>query len=98
MPELDEFAATRFLRAKEQQDAATVGQNAHSLKSSGANVGTVQGATLSKELEILGKSAQLTNASHTLTAIQTAVELVTPTLLQELSPTSSNSTPPRTEA
>ena len=56
--------------AIQRQDATAMGRAAHSLKSSSANVGAEDLATLCKELEVLGRANTLAGATDKLTLIE----------------------------
>lgn len=73
-----------------QNDAAAVQRSAHSLKSSSATIGAVLIASLSKELEILGKTQDLATAATVISRIEAAYAEVQKALadrLQTRSPT-----------
>lgn len=67
-----------------RQEAETVHHAAHSLKSCSAQVGALQVAALSKDLEIGGKTNTLTSAASTFTALENAYQTVRIILEQRL--------------
>jgi CheY-like chemotaxis protein len=64
-------------------DALALQQAAHSLKSSSANVGAMQLAAFSKEMEALGKAQQVTQAVSLLAAMEAEYTLVEQALQRE---------------
>ncbi len=71
-------------RAIAQKDAAALFRAAHSLKSSSAQIGAVQVAALSKNLEQLSKVTALEGADCLAAQLESAYAAVVPTLSQEL--------------
>jgi CheY-like chemotaxis protein/HPt (histidine-containing phosphotransfer) domain-containing protein len=65
-------------------DALALQQAAHSLKSSSANVGALQLAAFSKEMEALGKTQSLTQAGSLLPTMEAEYAVVEKALQQEL--------------
>lgn len=77
-----------------QQDPVAIGQAAHSLKSSSANLGAAHFASLCQKLEHLGRSNTIEGASNLLMQIDRAYNLLEPALqayLNSLNQFSSNS-------
>jgi CheY-like chemotaxis protein len=71
-------------RAITQHDAAALFQAAHSLKSSSAQIGAVQVAALSQNLERLGQTTALEGADLLAAQLESVYAAVVPTLAQEL--------------
>jgi signal transduction histidine kinase/CheY-like chemotaxis protein/HPt (histidine-containing phosphotransfer) domain-containing protein len=65
-------------------DTPALQRAAHSLKSSSANVGAMQLAALSKEMEALGKAQQMTQAVSLLATIEAEYTIVEAALQREL--------------
>jgi HPt (histidine-containing phosphotransfer) domain-containing protein len=67
-----------------RSDALALQQAAHSLKSSSANVGALQLAAFSKEMEALGKTQSLIQAGSLLAAMEAEYAVVEEALQREL--------------
>ncbi len=65
-------------------DAARFGKIAHRLKSSSANLGAMNLASICKELEVAGRAEQIEGADTLLTAIKSEYERVDQVLGQEI--------------
>jgi CheY-like chemotaxis protein len=65
------------------QEASTIQQAAHSLRSSSLNLGAITVATLSKDLEAMGQKNILDNAAQIFTEIEVAYEATRVALLEE---------------
>lgn len=65
---------TKIQRAIEQQDAATLQRAAHSIKGLAANFGAARCVSVAQELESLGKSRALSQASPLLATLQTRLQ------------------------
>jgi CheY-like chemotaxis protein/HPt (histidine-containing phosphotransfer) domain-containing protein len=74
----------RLREAVAQGDAVALREAAHSLKSSSANLGAMQLATLCKELEQMGRDGQLQGAAEKLSALQQHYLLVREALTAQL--------------
>jgi signal transduction histidine kinase/DNA-binding response OmpR family regulator len=72
-------------KAITRNEAPTVYQTAHSFKSSSANVGADEVAARCLELEDMGRTGDLTNATAIFTALEAAYALAHDALRQELS-------------
>lgn len=65
-------------------DATTLNESAHSLKSSSANLGAMQLAALSRELETLGDDNDLASAQELLAQLDSEFDIVCSALTREL--------------
>jgi HPt (histidine-containing phosphotransfer) domain-containing protein len=71
-------------KAISKKDAKTVDEEAHSLKTSAAQLGATKLSMLCKELEIMGRKNSLKNAEELLLKIETEYEAVRVALENEL--------------
>ncbi len=99
MPVMGGYAATRAIRAWEQegskrprlpivaltaQDASEIGRAAHAFKSASLNVGALQLGELCRHVERQGKAGELSDAPDVVRAIERQLERVRPMLLAEM--------------
>ena len=71
-------------RAVVDEDAKTLNESAHSLKSSSANLGAMQMAALSRELETLGRNGDLAPARQLLEQLDSEFDMACSALTREL--------------
>jgi len=71
---------TKLRQALTAQDAGTFRQAAHSIKSTSNTFGALQLGALAKELEMMGREGNLTNAHHTVDQLVAEYDRVLQTL------------------